>query len=70
MNKITIETIKTIEDQIIKAEIIDLVELNRIARNNCQGLTYLMNVMDVETTDCYMWFKDDKTETSYLVKLK
>lgn len=63
-------TIETTDGNIIEAEIIDTVRLNRIARNNCQGLTYLMNVMDVETTNCYMWFKDDRTETSYFVELE
>ena len=67
MNKITIETI---DGNIIEAEIIDLVKLNRITRNSCQGLTYLMNVMDSETTNCYMWFKDDRTGTNYLVELE
>lgn len=67
MNKIKIETI---EGHVIEAEQIDIVMLNRIARNNCMGLTYLMNVMDSETTDCYMWFKDDRTGTNYLVELE
>lgn len=62
--------IETTDGNVIEAEIIDLVRLNRIARNSCQGLTYLMNVMDSETTNCYMWFKDDRTETSYFVELK
>ncbi len=69
MSRITI-IIETIDGNIIEAEIIDLVKLNRIARNNCMGLTYLMNVMDSETTNCYMWFKDDRTETNYLVEIK
>lgn len=67
MNKITIETMDGI---IIKAKIIDFVKLNRIARNNCIGLTYLMNVMNSETTNCYMWFKNDRTDTNYLVEIK
>lgn len=62
--------IETTDGNVIEAEIIDLVRLNRIARNSCQGLTYLMNIMDSETTNCYMWFKDDRTETSYFVELK
>lgn len=67
MNKITIETMDGI---IIEAKIIDFVKLNRIARNNCIGLTYLMNVMNSETTNCYMWFKNDRTDTNYLVEIK
>lgn len=62
--------IETTDGNVIEAEIIDTVKLNKIARNTCQGLTYLMNVMDSETTNCYMWFKDDRTETSYFVELK
>lgn len=67
MKKITIETT---DGNIIEAEIIDTVKLNRIARNSCQGLIYLMNVMDSGTTNCYMWFKDDRTGTNYFVELK
>lgn len=62
--------IETTDGNVIEAEIIDTVKLNKIARNSCQGLTYLMNVMDSETTNCYMWFKDDRTGTNYLVELE
>ena len=67
MSKIKIESM---DEHVIEAEVIDLVQLNRIARKCYQGLTYLMNVMDSETTNCYMWFRDDKTETNYFVEIK
>lgn len=64
MEKIRIE-----DDGIaIEGELIDTVKLNRIARKSCNGLTYLMNVMDDKTTKVYMWFKDESGK-NYLVKL-
>lgn len=48
---------------------IDTVQLNRIARQGCKGLTYLMNVMDENSTDVYMWFVDDDTNTNYYVNI-
>lgn len=67
-------TIETLDGQIITGEVITLAELNKMARNNCHGLTYLMNVMDTNADkgadDAYMWFKDDRTDKSYLMVIK
>lgn len=65
MNEIRIEA----DEKIIEGFLVDLAGLNKIARMKCKGLTYLMNVMDDNTTKCYMWFKDDDKNESYLVKI-
>ena len=64
--------IETLDDKTIEGKLITMSKLNEIARKNCVGLTYLMNVMDVNsvTNTCYMWFKDDSADRSYLVELK
>lgn len=64
------ETIKIeVDEMIIDGILVDLSELNKIARKGCKGLTYLMNVMDDNTANCYMWLRDDDNETNYLVKI-
>lgn len=57
------------DERIIEGELVDLVELNKIAVMGGKGLTYLMNVMDDNTTKCYMWFKNDDNKTNYFVKI-
>lgn len=65
MSEIKIE----VDEKIIEGFLVDLVELNKIARMKCKGLTYLMNIMDDNTTKCYMWLKDDDKNESYLVEI-
>lgn len=55
MMSIIIET----ERKVLSGELIDLAELNRMAISRCNGLKYLMNVMDVDGLGVYMWFVDD-----------
>lgn len=57
------------DEKIIEGVLVDLAELNKIARMKCRGLTYLMNVMDINTIKCYMWFKDDDNDANYFVKI-
>lgn len=63
-------TIETIDDVIIAGTLVDTVELNKIARN-IGGLTYLMNVMDIESgkNTVYMWFKDSGMDKNYFVEI-
>ena len=71
IEKETIKIVEDIEGRVIDGKLIDFAELNKIARNNCKGLTYLMNIMDVNSNKntVYAWFKDDETETSYLIEI-
>lgn len=63
--------IETLEDITIEGELITFIDLNKIARNTCKGLTYLMNIMDINSSKntTYMWFKNDDTNTNYLVEI-
>ncbi len=58
------------DGRIMEGELVNTVELNKIARLNCKGLTYLMNVMDDETGYVYMWFKDDDMDKNYFLRLE
>ena len=62
---------ETMDNTILEGYEITTIELNKIARNKCKGLTYLMNVMSAEdgNNTVYMWFKDDDTDTSYFVEI-
>lgn len=64
MEKITVKD----DGLVVDGEIIDRAEINRIARMNCKGLLYLMNIMDDDTGRCYMWFKDDDKGVNYLLE--
>lgn len=64
--KIKIEYDATLENQILEGNLIDTIELNRMARSG-KILTYCMNIMD-ENNIVYMWFKDD-IEANYFVTL-
>lgn len=59
------------EGRFLEAELIDSVKLNKLAHGTGMGLTYLMNVMDINSpySTVYMWFKDDNTGISYLMEL-
>lgn len=63
--------IETLDGHSINGKLVTLVDINKIARNNCKGLTYIMNVMDANSDNntCYMWLKDDDTNISYLVEI-
>lgn len=63
--------IETTEEQIIEGYKATFADINKIARMNCVGLTYLMNVMDNNnpSNDVYMWFVDDNTDENYLIKI-
>lgn len=59
------------EGRFLEAELVNSMELNRIARYGGLGLTYLMNVIDINSpyNTEYMWFKDDRTDKSYLMDI-
>ncbi len=56
-------------ENILSGELIDMVQLNKIARKNEKSLNYLMNVMDDETTNVYMWFKNIDTDKNYFIDI-
>lgn len=58
-----------VDEKIVDGFLVDFVELNKIARNNYKGLIYLMNVMDDNTTNYYMWLKNDNDNINYFVKI-
>lgn len=63
--------IETLDEKIIEGYEITWIEANKIAHGNCAGLTYLMNVTDINSTKntVYAWFKDDATNINYLIRI-
>lgn len=53
----------------IDGTLVTWADLNRITRQNCIPLSYIMNVTDDVLGTVYAWFKDDKTEENYLLEI-
>ena len=57
----------TTNEHVIEGTRASFADLDKIARLNCRGLTYLMNITDIHSSIIYMWFKDDTVDKSYFV---